>query len=86
MGISMKSTVTTRGQVSIPAELRKKFHIEPETQVEWIEEGNAIKVVPLPKDPIKAFRGAGRGRYTSDRLLKDRRKERSEEEARDRQS
>ncbi len=82
----MKTTVTTRGQVSIPAKLRKKFLIEPETQVEWIEEGNAIKVIPLPKDPIGAFRGAGRGRYTSEKLIKDRRKERREEEIFDRNS
>jgi AbrB family looped-hinge helix DNA binding protein len=80
----MKTTVSTRGQVSIPVELRKKFHIESETQLEWLEDGDAIKVIPLPKDPIKAFRGAGRGRYTSDKLVKDRRKERLEEEARDR--
>lgn len=80
----MKTTVSTRGQVSIPVELRKKFNIEPETQLEWIEEGNAIKIIPVPKDPIKAFRGAGRGRYTSEKLIKDRRKERLEEDARDR--
>ena len=82
----MKTTVSTRGQVSIPAKLRKKFLIEPETQVEWIEEGNAIKVIPLPKDPIKAFRGAGRGRYTSERLITDRKRERREEDAHDRNS
>jgi len=82
----MKTTVSTRGQVSIPAKLRKKFLIEPETQVEWIEEGNAIKIIPLPKDPIKAFRGAGRGRYTSEKLLRDRKRERREEDARDRNS
>jgi AbrB family looped-hinge helix DNA binding protein len=82
----MKTTVSTRGQVSIPAKLRKKFLIEPETQVEWIEEGNAIKMIPLPKDPIKAFRGAGRGRYTSEKLLRDRKRERWEEDARDRNS
>jgi len=82
----MKTTVSTRGQVSIPAKLRKKYLIEPEMQVEWIEEGNAIKIIPLPKDPIKAFRGAGRGRYTSEKLLRDRRRERREENARDRNS
>ena len=82
----MITTVSTRGQVSIPAELRRKFNIEPETQLEWFEEGNAIRVIPLPKDPVKAFRGAGRGRYTTDKLVRDRRKERLEEEARDRSS
>jgi bifunctional DNA-binding transcriptional regulator/antitoxin component of YhaV-PrlF toxin-antitoxin module len=79
----MKTTVTTRGQVSIPAALRKKYSIETETKVEWIEEGNALKIVPLPKDPIKAFRGAGKNRYTSDKLIKDRRQERLEEATRD---
>jgi AbrB family looped-hinge helix DNA binding protein len=82
----MKTTVSTRGQVSIPAALRKKYGIETETQVEWIEEGNAIKIVLLPKDPIKAFRGAGRNRYTSDRLIMDREKERLEEDGSDRNS
>ncbi len=82
----MKTIVSTRGQVSIPSKLRKKFNIVPETQLEWIEEGNAIKIIPLPKDPVKAFRGAGRGRYTTEKLVKDRRKERLEEEARDRNS
>jgi AbrB family looped-hinge helix DNA binding protein len=82
----MKTTVSTRGQVSIPAKLREKFLIEPETQVEWIEEGDAIRIIPLPKNPIKAFRGAGRGRYTSEKLIRDRRRERREENARDRNS
>ena len=82
----MKTTISTRGQVSIPAALRKKYGIETETQVEWIEEGNAIKIIPLPKDPIKAFRGAGNNRYTADKLIRDRRKERLEEDARDRNS
>jgi AbrB family looped-hinge helix DNA binding protein len=82
----MKTTISTRGQVSIPAALRRKFNLEPETQVEWIEEGDTIRVVPLPKDPVKAFRGAGRGRYTSAKLIRDRRSERLEEDARDRNS
>jgi len=78
------TTVSTRGQITIPVELRKRFNIEPGSQVEWIADGNAIKLILLPKDPIAAFRGAGRGRYSSEKLIKDRRKERLEEDARDR--
>jgi AbrB family looped-hinge helix DNA binding protein len=82
----MKSTISTRGQVSIPASLRKKFGLEAEMCIEWVEEGNAIKIIPIPKDPVKAFRGAGKNRYTSEKLIRDRRKERLEENARDRNS
>lgn len=79
----MKSTVSARGQVSIPATLRKKYHIEAQTELEWVEEGNTIKIIPIPKDPVATFRGAGKGRYTSDNLVRDRKKERLEEEERD---
>ncbi|MGQ9646840.1 MAG: AbrB/MazE/SpoVT family DNA-binding domain-containing protein [Thermodesulfobacteriota bacterium] len=39
----MKTKVTTRGQVSIPSEIRKKLHIESETKLEWKVEGNTIR-------------------------------------------
>ena len=79
----MKTKVTTRGQVSIPASIRAKFNIEPESSVDWVVEGNALKVIPLPKDPVAAFKGRGSRKYTGTKLLKDRRRERKEESARD---
>jgi AbrB family looped-hinge helix DNA binding protein len=79
----MKTKVTTRGQVSIPSEIRKRLHIESETKLEWMVEGNAIRVIPIPKDPITAFRGRGKGVYTTQDLLKDRRQERRREDDRD---
>jgi AbrB family looped-hinge helix DNA binding protein len=82
----MKAKVTTRGQVSIPSEIRKKFNIEPESKVEWIIEGETIKVVPLPKDTIAAFKGRGEKKYTSQHLIKDRGVERKKEHETDRQS
>ena len=76
----MKAKVTARGQVSIPAELRKKFNIEPESRVEWIVEGSIIKVIPLPKDPVAAFRGRGSRKYTTEQLIEERRVERKKED------
>ena len=79
----MKAKVTARGQVSIPSEIRKKFNIEPESRVEWIVEGNVIKVIPLPKDPVAAFRGRGSRKYTTERLIEERRAEREGEDEKD---
>lgn len=75
----MKAKVTSRGQVSIPSEIRKRFNIEPESRVEWIVESNVIKMIPLPKDPVAAFRGRGSRRYTTEALIDERRAEREKE-------
>ena len=79
----MKTKVTTRGQVSIPAEIRKKLHIETDTKLEWSIDRNEIRVIPVPKDPISAFRGRGKGVYTTKDLLKERMQERNLEDERD---
>jgi len=80
----MKAKVTARGQVSIPSEIRKKFNIEPESRIEWVVEGSVIKVIPLPKDPVAAFRGRGSRKYTTERLIEERRAERENEDQKDR--
>ncbi len=79
----MKAKVTARGQVSIPSKIRKIFNIEPESSVEWIVDGNTIKIVPLPKDPVSAFKGRGSGKYSTKRLVDERRTERRKENGRD---
>jgi len=52
------SKTTIRGQVIIPAQLRKKFNIKKGTRVAIMEgEGRVILIKPLLDDPIEASRG-----------------------------
>ncbi len=71
----MRTRVTTRGQISIPADVRRKLRIKPEMLLEWIVEGNTARVVPIPEDPIAALRGSGK-KGEVQRLLADRRRDR----------
>ncbi len=80
----MKTKVTTRGQVSIPVKIRKKLNVKPESYIEWVVEGNAVKVIPLPDDAVSAFRGKGKGLYKTQDLLRDRKIERKAELRKDR--
>ena len=74
----MHTKVTKRGQVSIPSAIRKKLHIGPDTRLEWLVEGDSVRVISLPADAIKAFRGSGKKGMVR-RLLQDRRKDRKQE-------
>ncbi len=74
----MRSTITARGQTVIPAEIRRKFHLTPADRIEWIVEGNHIRVVPVRQNPIEAFRGQGTGGSVK-RLLNERARDRDKE-------
>ena len=74
----MRSTVTKRGQTVIPAAVRHQFNITPSDRLEWIVEENTIRVVPVKKDPVAAFRGRGKGGTTA-RLLEERLADREHE-------
>ena len=39
-----RSRVTSQGQVSVPAEVRRKLGVGPGSLLEWNEEGNAVVV------------------------------------------
>lgn len=71
-GRKMISTITAKGQTVIPAEIRRRFKLDPSKKLEWIVDQKGIKVVPVVVDPIDAFRGRGKG-GSVERLLNDRR-------------
>ncbi|TAK35893.1 MAG: AbrB/MazE/SpoVT family DNA-binding domain-containing protein [Chloroflexota bacterium] len=72
----MRTTVTLRGQTVIPAELRRRYGIADGTQVEWVDTGAGLKIIPIPPDPIAALRGIGKGEHLVERLLEERRRDR----------
>jgi AbrB family looped-hinge helix DNA binding protein len=76
----MRSTITTRGQTVIPAPIRARFALGPSQRLEWIVEADgSIRVVPVDRLPVKAFRGMGRRGGSSQRLLAEREAERQAE-------
>jgi AbrB family looped-hinge helix DNA binding protein len=77
----MRTKVSKRGQVSVPSHIRKKLSIGPDATVEWVLEGNTVRLIPIPADPIAAFRGSGK-QGAVDRLLKERHQDRRREDAR----
>jgi len=71
------STVTTKGQLVIPARLRKKYSIRKGTKVAFVEEENRIVLQPVTREFINSLRGSLKGKPSVlDLLLKIRRKER----------
>jgi bifunctional DNA-binding transcriptional regulator/antitoxin component of YhaV-PrlF toxin-antitoxin module len=72
----MKSTVTSRGQTVVPAELRRRYAVEAGTALEWIDTGHDIRVIPLPADVVGALRGSAKGQKLVSKLLKARQKDR----------
>lgn len=76
----MQTTVSERGQTSVPAEIRKEFNLKAKAKLAWMVDGDLIIVMPIPDDPIKAFRGKSKG--LTEALLKSRREERELERRR----
>ena len=69
-------TVSTKGQIVIPARLRQRFHIRKGTRLAVFEEDGRLVVQPMT-DFIRSLRGAFRkGRYTLREFLRERKQDR----------
>lgn len=77
----MKTTVTKRGQTVVPAAIRQRYGINEGAYLEWIDDGQVIKVILLPADPIKALRGSAKGERLTERLIESRREDRQREQS-----
>ena len=65
----------SKGRIVIPAGLRKKFRIEPGTEMQIMEYGGIIYLIPPVDDPVQATGGALPAEPSlGNRLLLDRKK------------
>ncbi len=72
------ATVRTlsKGQIVIPAVIRKRYRIEPGTEMQVMEYGGIIYIIPPVDDPIKEACGILPHKPSlSDKLLKERKGE-----------
>ena len=72
----MDSLVTKQGQTVVPAAIRRRHHIDSGSLLVWLDDGESIRVVPVPADPIQALRGRAHARGLTERLLEERGAER----------
>lgn len=74
--------VTSKGQLVIPARLRRKYGIKPGTKVCFIERDNEILFQPVTREYIRSVCGMLKSETSvTQELLKERAREKEREEA-----
>jgi len=76
------ATVSSKGWVVIPKDLRKKYGLEKGRRVQVVEYAQSLVLVPLSNDPVAALHGMLKDEpsLTAD-LLAERARERMKEDA-----
>jgi AbrB family looped-hinge helix DNA binding protein len=77
-----EATMTSKGQIVVPAKLRRRYGLKPGVKVYFIERDNEILFQPLTKEAIQSVHGmlASETSVTKE-LLKERARDRDQEEA-----
>jgi AbrB family looped-hinge helix DNA binding protein len=77
------SVITIKGQIVVPARIRRRLNIKKGTKLAIIEQKDGFLVKPMDKKYFEQFAGIlpGKGKATK-ALLEERRKEREREDAR----
>ncbi len=60
--MTAKATVTSKGQVVIPAEIRKRHNIRKGTEIAFIEEDDHLVLRPITPEFIRSFMGIAKGK------------------------
>lgn len=71
--------VLNKGQIVIPASIRKKYAIKPGNRIQMFEYGRLIYIVPYAEDPVSEAKGCLPAEPSlSEELLADRKRERND--------
>jgi AbrB family looped-hinge helix DNA binding protein len=74
--------VTSKGQLVVPARLRRRYGIKPGTKICFIERDNEILFQPVTREYIRSVCGMLKSETSAtEELLKERAKDREREEA-----
>ena len=66
-------TLSEKGWVVIPQELRKRYHLKKGDKVHFIDYGGMVAIVPISRQPLKDAAGMLKGRTSlATALLKSR--------------
>jgi AbrB family looped-hinge helix DNA binding protein len=57
----MVLTISNKGWVVIPAEMRKKYHLTPGSEVMIVDYGGVLAIVPAFKNPVEKGYGLLKG-------------------------
>ncbi len=69
--------ITSKGQVTIPVEIRERLGLLPETEVDFVIDGDAVRIQRRPPrdsdgrgaNVVRRLRGTGSVRMTTDEIL-----------------
>ena len=60
--MATNAIVTSKGQVVIPAEIRKKYGIKPGTQISFLEDNGRLVIQPITEQFIESLAGSLKGK------------------------
>jgi AbrB family looped-hinge helix DNA binding protein len=66
----MVLTISNKGWVVIPSELRKKYNLTPGSGVMLVDYGGVLAIIPVVSDPIRRGRGLLKGQPSLSSSLK----------------
>ena len=76
----MTLKISNKGWVVIPSDLRKKYHLEPGDEVDIVDYGGVLALLPRLGDPLRDSAGMLKGGESLTKaLLVERKKERARE-------